>query len=88
VALGSADQPLQVLSQSQRLTEQLAEALTSRAVVEQARGILMGRSGGTPEHALERLRTLSLEQQVKLKVVAQQVVDDARRRARARPSQT
>jgi len=78
----------QVLSRSQRLTERLAEALTSRAVVEQARGILMSRSGESPEHTLERLRTLSQEQQVKLVVVAQQIVDDARRRARTRPTGT
>ena len=44
----------------------------------------MSRSGVTAEEAFDLLRTMSQEQSVKLSVVAQHLLDQAVRRARAR----
>jgi len=74
----------QVLAQSQRLATQLGEALTSRAVIDQALGILMSRTGAGPEEAFDRLRTMSQSQHVKVAEVARTLVAEAVRRARAR----
>jgi GAF domain-containing protein len=79
-----AVQNAQVLAQARRLAHQLQTALTSRAVIDQALGILMSRTGDTAGQAFERLRTASQKDNVKLRAVAQQVVDAAVRRARAR----
>jgi hypothetical protein len=45
---------------------------------------LLSRSGGTAEDALERLRVLSQHEHHKLPLVAQQIIDEAVRRAEAR----
>ena len=74
----------QVLAQSQRLAIQLGEALTSRAVIDQALGILMSRTGAGPEDAFNRLRTMSQSQHLKVAEVARTLVEEAVRRARAR----
>ncbi len=74
----------QVLEQARRLTEQLRTALSSRAVIDQALGILMSRTGVAPDEAFASLRRLSQTGNVKLAVVAQGIVDEAVRRARAR----
>jgi len=76
----------QVLARSQRLAAQFEQALTSRSTIDQALGVLMTRSGATPEQAFERLRNMSQSQHVKLHQVAQTLVDEAVRRARARHS--
>ncbi|MGF7235225.1 MAG: ANTAR domain-containing protein, partial [Frankia sp.] len=60
----------QVLAQSQRLAEQLGEALTSRAVIDQALGIIMSRTGAGPEEAFDRLRAMSQSQHIKVAEVA------------------
>lgn len=72
------------LAQAERLVEQLSQALTSRAEIDQAIGILMSRSGGTAEEAFDRLRTLSQASSTKLVEVARDLVGEAVRRARAR----
>lgn len=77
-----------VLAQAQRLATQLQTALTSRAVIDQAIGILLSRSGGTAEEAFDRLRTMSQAENTKLAVVAQHIVDEAVCRARARHTDT
>ncbi len=74
----------QALSQAQRLAGQLQAALSSRAVIDQALGIVMSRGGCTAEEAFDKLRTMSQTENRKLALVAQQVVDEAIRRARAR----
>jgi GAF domain-containing protein len=74
----------QVLAQSQRLAAQLAQALTNRAVIDQALGVLMSRSGASPEEAFDRLRTMSQTQHVKIAEVSRVLVDEAVRRARSR----
>jgi GAF domain-containing protein len=79
-----AVQNAQVLAQTQRLASQLQRALDSRGTIDRAIGIVMSRSGDTEEQALARLRTLSQHEHRKLVAVAQGIVDEAVRRARAR----
>jgi len=79
-----AVQNAQVLAQTKRLATQLQEALSTRAVIDQAIGILMSRSGVSADEAFSRLRTLSQNQHQRLNAVAQSVVDQAVRRARSR----
>jgi len=76
----------QVLARSQRLAAQFEQALTSRSTIDQALGILMSRSGASPSEAFERLRYMSQSQHLKLHQVAQSLLDEAVRRARARHS--
>ena len=56
------------------LTEHLREALESRDVIGQAKGILMARRGCTPDAAFEALRKASQHRNIKLREVAEQVV--------------
>ncbi len=77
----------QVLAQALALTVQLQTALSTRPVIDQAIGLLRGRGGGTAEEAFGRLRALSQSEHTKLADVAQHIVDEAVRRARARHSQ-
>jgi GAF domain-containing protein len=79
-----AVQNAQVLAQTKRLAAQLQSALSTRAIIDRAVGILMSRSGISDAKALDRLRALSQHEHQKLAVVAQQIVDEAVRRARAR----
>jgi putative methionine-R-sulfoxide reductase with GAF domain len=79
-----AVQNVQVLAQARRLAAQLQAALTNRATIDQARGILMSRIGCGAEEAFERLRDISQTQNQKLHLVADTLVAEAVRRARAR----
>ncbi len=86
-----AVQNAQILAQAQRLTVHLQAALTNRAVIDQAIGIIISRTGTTADGAFGRLRTLSQAEHLKLSVVATRIVQEAGRRARARhehPDQT
>ncbi|WP_261556760.1 GAF and ANTAR domain-containing protein [Frankia tisae] len=74
----------QILAQSQRLVSQLQEALTSRAVIDQALGVIMSRTGSGPEEAFERLRTMSQTRHLKVAQLSRVLVDEAVGRARAR----
>ncbi len=74
----------QVLAQARRLAANLQVALTSRAVIDQALGIIMSRTGLSSTEAFARLRTRSQTEHTKVVLVAQSVVDTALRRARAR----
>jgi len=74
----------QILARSQQLADQLRQALVSRAVIDQALGIIRSRTGADAEEAFDRLRTMSQSQHVKLAELAQSLVDEAVRRARAR----
>jgi len=56
------------------LTEHLREALESRDVIGQAKGILMARRNCTPEVAFEALRRASQHRNIKLREIAEQVV--------------
>jgi len=60
------------------LSEQLEEALKSRAVIEQAKGILIARHGYTDEEAFQHLSRESQETNTKLRDIAQRTVTTAR----------
>ncbi|HEY2167376.1 MAG TPA: GAF and ANTAR domain-containing protein [Jatrophihabitantaceae bacterium] len=78
----------QVLTQALTLTAQLQAALSTRPVIDQAIGLVRGRTGASAEEAFERLRSISQAEHTKLSVVAERIVDEAVRRARARHSET
>ena len=62
----------------QNLTDKVAgleEALLSRDVIGQAKGILMERLHLTPDQAFEELRTLSQQQNKKLKEIAAELAE-------------
>lgn len=73
------------------LVRQLSEALSSRAVIEQAKGMIMATERVDADHAFALLSRLSQDGNVKLRVLAQQVVEHvgeagpARRQAPAAP---
>lgn len=73
----------QILAQSQRLARHLLDVLEQRGMVDRAVGIVMSRSGGTAEQALERLRRLSQSEHAKLATVATRLVEEAVRRVAA-----
>lgn len=73
-----------MLAGARERTERLQRALQSRAVIDQAVGIIRSRTGLNAEEAFERLTRLSQEQNIKLHVVAERLVEQAVRRARAR----
>jgi GAF domain-containing protein len=56
------------------LTENLREALESRDIIGQAKGILMARRGCTSDAAFDALRKVSQQRNVKLRALAEQVV--------------
>jgi AmiR/NasT family two-component response regulator len=57
------------------LAEQLQTAMESRAVIEQAKGVLMGQRRCTADEAFEILVKLSQQSNRKLREVAQALVD-------------
>jgi transcriptional regulator with GAF, ATPase, and Fis domain len=58
------------------LTTQLSEAMASRAVIEQAKGVLMaGTAGLTADAAFELLRSVSQRENLKLRAVAMRIVE-------------
>ncbi len=74
----------QLLAFARERTEGLNRAMASRAVIDQAIGIIRSRSGVTADEAFDRLKRLSQAENVKLVVVAERLVEEAVRRARAR----
>ncbi|MDT4937403.1 MAG: hypothetical protein QOG80_1074 [Pseudonocardiales bacterium] len=78
----------QVLARAQTLAAQLQVALSTRPVIDQAIGIVRGRTGASADEAFERLRAISQTEHTKLSEVAQHIVEEAVRRARARHSET
>jgi GAF domain-containing protein len=79
-----AVQNAQVLAQTQRLASNLQQALVNRAVIDQAIGIIISRTGSTADGAFNRLKTLSQKEHIKVAEVAARIVDAAARRARGR----
>ncbi|HEX5288842.1 MAG TPA: ANTAR domain-containing protein [Streptosporangiaceae bacterium] len=56
------------------LTEQLRAALASRAVIDQALGVIMGQERCTSARAFEILRSASQNRNIKLREVAASIV--------------
>ena len=79
---------VQALQAAHTRATQLQTALTNRAIIDQAIGLIRGRSGATEQEAFERLREISQTENIKLALIAQRIVDEAVRRARARHSNT
>jgi hypothetical protein len=73
-----------LLMQARQRAEQLQRALGSRSVIDQAIGIIRGRSGGSAEEAFGRMVKISQNENVKLHVIAERIVDLSVRRAPAR----
>ncbi len=59
------------------LTDQLRASLASRAVIDQAIGVLMGQRRITAAEAFAILRTTSQNRNIKLRAFAAQIVKDA-----------
>ena len=78
----------QILADALSLTVQLQTALSTRPVIDQAIGLIRGRTGRSVEDAFTHLRAISQAEHRKLADVAQQIVDEAVRRARARHNPT
>lgn len=74
----------QLLAGARNRMQQLQRALTSRAVIDQAIGIVRSRTGCGADEAFTRLTRISQAENVKLHDVAARIVDEAVRRARAR----
>lgn len=61
------------------LSQQLTQAMESRSVIEQAKGMLMARSPDlTPDQAFDVLRRASQRENVKLRTIAQRIVERRR----------
>jgi AmiR/NasT family two-component response regulator len=71
-----------VLAKTRRTVEQLQAAVSVRATIDQAIGILISRSGGTAQEAIATLRTISGSTNTKLASVARHVVQETARRVR------
>ena len=65
---------------ARNLADELQEAMRTRAVIEQAKGIILAERGGDADAAFEALVALSQRRHVKLHDVAQELVDGAARR--------
>ena len=62
------------LDGARRLAGQLEQAMASRAVIEQAKGIIMAMRGVPENDAFEVLRKSSQDRNVKVRVLAQQII--------------
>jgi GAF domain-containing protein len=71
----------QAYASAEELNDQLKEALETREIIGEAKGILMEREGVSGEEAFEMLRRLSQNANVKLRDVARRVVDSTHHRS-------
>lgn len=67
----------QIYWDARSLGENLGEAMRSRAVIEQAKGVLMGAQHCSDEDAFKLLVRASQRENVKLRDIAQRIVDSA-----------
>lgn len=63
------------LAQHATLNEQLQTALTSRTIIDQAMGIIMGQNRCNTDEAFGILRSASQHRNAKLRTIAQEIVD-------------
>jgi hypothetical protein len=63
--------------------DHLRRAMESRATIEQAKGVIMATTGGTPDDAFAILRQQSQNENRKLREVAEEIVERQQRRHRA-----
>ena len=75
----------EIYHQTRQLADQLQEAMSSRAVIEQAKGVLMAEQGCTAEAAFGLLRAASMRENVKIREIAKRIVDGQVGRRRADP---
>lgn len=66
----------EAFTRAQATAVSLGEALTSRAMIDMAKGIIMARERCSSAAAFDRLREMSQASQQKLRAVAQQLVDE------------
>ena len=78
----------QILADALSRAVQLKSALATRTMIDQAIGVIQGSTGQNAEDAFTQLRAMSQTEHRTLADVAEHVVDDAVRRARARRSPT
>lgn len=78
-AAGAAIASAWRFAKARKLAEDLAQALDSRATIDQARGILMARRGISAEQAFAELARESQNTNVKLRVIAARLVESAQR---------
>jgi len=65
----------EAFTRAQTAATKLGEALTSRAVIDMAKGIIMSQEGCTPQEAFDHLRRLSQSRHRKVREIAQELVD-------------
>jgi PAS domain-containing protein len=75
LAAGAALEAIEETNRLRNLAAQLDRALESRAVIDQAKGIVMARRGCSAEDAFAHLATLSQQRNVKLRDLAQALVE-------------
>jgi GAF domain-containing protein len=73
IALANA----QVYWDAHQLNENLQQAMKSRATIDQAVGVLLGRGGHTPEDAFQMLVNASQRENRKLREIAESIVQSA-----------
>jgi GAF domain-containing protein len=71
----------QTLATALKLTEHLQEALKTREVIGEAKGILMAQEGVTEDGAFEMLKRASQTTNVKLRDIAQELVERSQKNA-------
>lgn len=72
----------QAFHDAQTLSDNLSMAMQNRAVIEQAKGIIIGATGYGPDKAFEQLTKQSQYENRKLREIAAEMVESAQRRAR------
>ncbi len=75
-----------VYASAVRLAEQLKEAIKTREVIGEAKGILMAREGVGEDEAFEMLKKVSQNKNLKLRDIAQKVVHEALRKRQGAPA--
>jgi AmiR/NasT family two-component response regulator len=65
---------MQAYQDARNMADNLQSALESRAVIDQAKGILMERHKLTDDQAFQVLARISMQNNIKLRVVAEELV--------------